>query len=61
MATITFNTADRNEEVREQIRTAVAAYRKMLDTFVGKQTTEEAEPARPCQAPEKTSPSKNVQ
>jgi hypothetical protein len=34
MAEITFNTAHQEERVREQIKTAVAAYREMLDTFV---------------------------
>jgi hypothetical protein len=61
MATITFNTADRNEQVREQIKTALAAYRAMLDTYVGSQTrqaAEEAEHARPRQTPGTTSPSK---
>jgi hypothetical protein len=61
MATITFNTADRNEQVREQIKTARAAYREMLDTFVGNQTrqaAEEAELARPRQTLGTTSPAK---
>jgi hypothetical protein len=58
MATITFNTTDRNEQVREQIRTALAAYRAMLDTYVGSQAAEEAEHARPHQTPGTTSPSK---
>jgi hypothetical protein len=34
MAEVTFNTADRDEQVREQVKAAVAAYRDMLDTFV---------------------------
>jgi hypothetical protein len=61
MATITFNTADHNEQVREQIRTALAAYREMLDIFVGNPVAEEAEHARPRQPPNTTSPSKNAQ
>ena len=33
MAAITFNTA-RQKEAREQLKTALTAYRQMLDTFV---------------------------
>jgi hypothetical protein len=39
MAAITFNTAQQDERVREQVKAAVAAYRAMLDAFVN-------EPAR---------------
>jgi hypothetical protein len=38
MATITFNTAQQDERVREQVKAAVAAYRAMLDTFVNEPT-----------------------
>jgi hypothetical protein len=58
MATIIFNTADRNE----QIKTALDAYHKMLDAFADNQTrqaAEEAEHARPRPTPDTTSPSKN--
>ena len=57
MAEVTFNTADREAQVREQVKTAVAAYRDMLDIFVGgraRSATAEAgevgpQPiARPC-------------
>jgi hypothetical protein len=34
MAEITSNTADPEEQVREQVKAAVAAYHDMLDTFV---------------------------
>jgi ABC-type enterochelin transport system substrate-binding protein len=50
MAEITFNTAHQEERVREQIKTAVAAYREMLDTFVGdriRRVAAEAEQVRP--------------
>jgi hypothetical protein len=52
MAAIT--TADQEERVREQIRTAVAAYREMLDTFVSdrmQRAAAEAEQVRPRQPP----------
>ena len=57
MAEVTFNTADRDEQVREQVKAAVAAYREMLDTFVGNRTPSAAaeagevcpqQIARPC-------------
>jgi ElaB/YqjD/DUF883 family membrane-anchored ribosome-binding protein len=63
MATITFNAADRNEQVREQIKTALDAYHKMLDAFADNQTrqaAEQAELARPRHIPGTTSPSKNT-
>jgi hypothetical protein len=34
MAEVPFNTADPEEQVREQVKAAVAAYHEMLDTFV---------------------------
>jgi hypothetical protein len=52
MAEITFNSADQDELVRKQVKAAVAAYREMLDTFVGNRTRPaagEAEPLRPRQ------------
>jgi hypothetical protein len=58
MAAIT--TADQEERVREQIRTAVAAYREMLDTFVSdrmRRAAAEAEQVRPRQPPGGPSPS----
>ena len=58
MAAIT--TADQEERVREQIRTAVAAYREMLDTFVSdrmRQVAAEAEQVRHRQPPSGSSPS----
>jgi hypothetical protein len=58
MAAIT--TADQEERVREQIRTAVAAYREMLDTFVSdrmQRVAAEAEQVRPRQPPGGSSPS----
>jgi ABC-type enterochelin transport system substrate-binding protein len=60
MAEITFNTAHQEERVREQIKTAVAAYREMLDTFVSdgmRQVAAEAEQVRPRQPPSGSSPS----
>ena len=57
MVTSPFDAADQNE----QIKTALAAYREMLDTFAGnqmRQVAEEAEQARPSQTP---GTSKNVQ
>jgi predicted Zn-dependent peptidase len=60
MAEITFNTAHQEERVREQIKTAVAAYREMLDTFVGdrmRRVAAGAEQAPPRQPPAGSSPS----
>ena len=60
MAEITFNTAHQEERVREQIKTAVAAYREMLDTFVSdrmRQVAAEAEQVRPWPPPSGSSPS----
>ena len=34
MAAITFNTTQQKERAREQLKTALTAYREMLDTFV---------------------------
>jgi hypothetical protein len=53
-------TADQEERVREQIRTAVAAYREMLDTFVSdrmRRAAAEAEQVPPRQPPGGSSPS----
>jgi hypothetical protein len=58
MAAIT--TADQEERVREQTRTAVAAYREMLDTFVSdrmRRAAAEAEQVRPGQLLGGSSPS----
>jgi hypothetical protein len=58
MAAIT--TADQEERVREQIRTAVAAYREMLDTFVSdrmRRAAADAEQVRPRQPAGGSSPS----
>jgi hypothetical protein len=60
MAEITFNTAHQEQRVREQIKTAVAAYREMLDTFVSdrmRRAAAEAEQVRPQQPPGGSSPS----
>jgi hypothetical protein len=60
MAEITFNTAHPEERVREQVKTAVAAYREMLDTFVGdrmRRVAAETEQVRPRQPPGGSSPS----
>jgi hypothetical protein len=57
MAEITFNTADPEQRVREQVKAAVAAYHDMLDTFVGSRARKAAAEAsevcprqivRPC-------------
>ena len=40
MAEIIFNTPHRDEQVREQVKAAVAAYREMLDAFVNNRTAE---------------------
>ena len=49
MAAITFNTAHQAEHIRQQLETALAAFREMLDTFVSnrmRQAAAEAEHAR---------------
>ena len=49
MAAITFNTTHREEQVREQLETALTALREMLDAFVSnrmRQAAAEAEQAR---------------
>jgi hypothetical protein len=49
MAAITFNTTHQKEQVREQLKTALAAFREMLDTFVSnrmRQALAEAERVR---------------
>jgi cytochrome c-type biogenesis protein CcmH/NrfG len=46
------DTAHQKERVREQVKTAVTAYRAMLDAFVNnpaRRTASEAEQARPRQ------------
>jgi hypothetical protein len=63
MAAITFNAADQEEQVRRQIKAALAAYREMLDAFASNQTRpaiEEAGQARPRQTPGTKSPSKDA-
>jgi hypothetical protein len=48
MAEIIFNTSRQDEQVREQVKAAVAAYRDMLDAFVNnriQQAAAEAENA----------------
>jgi hypothetical protein len=60
MAAITFNAAHQKEQVREQLDVVLAAFRRMLDTFVSyqmRQAAAEAEHARPRQTP--VSPTKN--
>jgi hypothetical protein len=53
MAAITLNNAQQEEQLRKQVETALAAYREMLDTFVGNQMrraaaeTEQAHPRQP--------------
>jgi hypothetical protein len=52
MAKATFNTAHHQEHVRQEVKTAVEAYRQMLDTFVNnpmRRAAAEAEPVRPQQ------------
>jgi hypothetical protein len=49
MAEITFNTADPEERVREQVKAAVVAYHDMLDTFVSRRArTAAAEAGEVC-------------
>ncbi len=52
MAAITFNTAQQDERVREQVKAAVTAYRAMLDAFVNepaRHTASEIEQTSPRQ------------
>jgi hypothetical protein len=52
MAEATFNTAHQQALVRQEVKTAVEAYRQMLDTFVNKpmrRALSAAEPVRPQQ------------
>ena len=54
MAAITFNTAHQAEHLRQRLKTALAAFREMLDTFVSnrmRRAAAEAEHVRPRQAP----------
>ena len=52
MAEATFNTVHQQEQVRKQVKTAVEAYRQILDTFVNspmRRAASEAEHGRPRQ------------
>jgi hypothetical protein len=52
MAAIAFNTAHQKEQVREQLKTARAAFREMLDAFVSnrmRRSAAEAGQVRPRQ------------
>jgi hypothetical protein len=63
MATITFNTAQQDERVREQVTAAVAAYRAMLDAFVNeptRRTALEVEQTGPAQPTGTSSPSEKA-
>ena len=63
MAAITFNTAQQDERVREQVKAAVAAYRAMLDAFVNepaRRTASEVEQAGPSQATSASSSSEKA-
>ncbi len=49
MTAITFNAADRKEQARKRLETALAAYREMLNAFAAcqiRQAAAEAEQAR---------------
>ena len=62
MAAITFKTPHQREQVRKQIETALAAYRKMLDTFASnqmRQAAAEAEHACPRRRQGTSSPAKS--
>ena len=64
MAATPFNAAHQKEHARKQLKTALAAYREMLDAFVSnrmRQTVAAAEHALPHQVPGTTSPAKNPQ
>ena len=64
MAAITFNAAHQKEHVREQLKTALAAFREMLDIFVSNQmrrAAAEAEQVRPRHPPGTPSQSINAQ
>jgi hypothetical protein len=64
MAAITFNTAHRKQHVREQLKTVLAAFRRMLDAFVSnrmRRAAAEAGHVRPRQRQGMSSPSMNAQ
>ncbi len=63
MAAISFNTEIRKEQVRQQVETALAAYRRMLDAFVSnqiRQAAAEAGRVRPRQTPRAASAERNA-
>jgi hypothetical protein len=54
MAASTFNAAHQSEHLRKQLKTALAAFREMLDAFVShrmRRTAAEAGHARPGRRP----------
>jgi hypothetical protein len=64
MAAIAFNAAHRSEHLRERYKTALAAFRDMLDAFVShrmRQSAAEAGHARPRRRPVTSSQSINTQ
>jgi hypothetical protein len=64
MAAITFNATHQKEYVREQLKTALAAFREMLDIFVSNQmrrAAAEAEQVHPHQPLVTKSQSTNAQ
>jgi hypothetical protein len=63
MAAITFDTAHQIDRTRKQLETALAAYREILNRFVGdqiRQAATEAEQVGPGRCPAPSSPSKNA-
>jgi hypothetical protein len=50
MAAITFNATHQKEHVREQLKTALAAFREMLDIFVSNQMRRAAAEAEQVRA-----------
>jgi hypothetical protein len=64
MAAIAFNTAHQKEQVREQLKNALAAFRDVLDAFVSnriRRAAVEAGQVRPRQRLSGTSPSLTTQ
>ena len=64
MAAITFTTAHQKEQVREPLKTALAAFHEMLDAFVSnrmRRAAAEAEQVRPRHRPGGSSPSITTQ
>ena len=64
MAAITFTTAHQKEQVREPLKTALAAFHEMLDAFVSnrmRRAAAEAAHVRPRQPLGTSSPSINAQ